>query len=78
MKIETKYDIGQEVWVMKDNHPQNFKVQGISIELFDGLYDSCMHVGIDVIKYDLGTRMSPLIYNECYLHPTKEELLKSL
>lgn len=78
MKIETKYDIGQEVWVMKDNRPRNFKVQGISVELVDGLYNGCMNFGIDVIKYDLGTRMSPLIYNECYLYPTKEELLKSL
>lgn len=78
MKIETKYNIGDEVWVMKDNRPKKFEVQGLSIELIDGLYDSCRHFGIDVIKYDLGTRMFPLIYGECVVFPSKEELLKSL
>jgi hypothetical protein len=78
MKIETKYDIGQEVWVMKDNSPQKFKVNGISVECLDGMYNSCRHLGLTAVNYDLGTRMSPLIYTECYLYPTKEELIKSL
>lgn len=78
MKIETKYDIGQEVWVMKDNRPQKFEVQGISVELIDGLYKSCRYFGIDVISYELGSRMSPLIYCECSVFRTKQELLDSL
>ena len=78
MKIETKYDIGQEVWVMKDNRPQKFKVNGISVEYQDGMYKSCIHSGIASVHYDLGQRMNPMIYGEIYLFPTKEELLKSL
>lgn len=78
MKIKTKYDIGQEVWVMKDNRPQKFKVNGISVECLDGMYNSCIHSGIEAVKYDLGERMNPMIYSEIYLFPTKEELLKSL
>lgn len=78
MKIETKYDIGDEVWVMKDNRPQEFEVNGISVECLDGMYNSCIHSGIESVKYDLGKRMNPMIYSEIYLFPTKEELLKSL
>ena len=78
MKIETKYDIGQEVWVMKDNRPKKLKVNGISVECLDGMYNSCIHFGIESVKYDLGERMRPMIYSEIYLYPTKEELLKSL
>ena len=29
MKIETKYDIGQEVWFMEDNHAQSGTVTGL-------------------------------------------------
>ena len=78
MKIETKYDIGQEVWVMKDNRPKKLKVNGISVEGLDGMYNSCIHSGIESVKYDLGERIRPMIYSEIYLYPTKEELLKSL
>lgn len=78
MKIETKYNIGDEVWVMKDNRPQKFEVQGISVELVDGLYKSCRHCGIDVISYELGSRMCPLVYMECSVYRTKQELLDSL
>ena len=78
MKIETKYDIGQEVWVMKDNRPQKFKVQGLSVEFADGMYDGCLQLGIDMISYELGSRMSPLLYSEINFFRTKQELLDSL
>ena len=79
MKIETKYDIGDEVWVMKDNRPQKFIVNGLNVECYSGLYRGTLHIiGSPITTYDIGSRMSPLVYNEIYLYPTKEELLKSL
>lgn len=41
MKIETNYDIGQEVWVMLDNKPQCMKIWGVNVNIqegFDGQY----------------------------------------
>lgn len=32
MEIKTKYNIGDEVWVMKDNRPQKFIVNGLELE----------------------------------------------
>ena len=78
MTIETKFNIGDEVWIMKDNRPRKFVVQGISVELVDGLYEGCRHLGLDVISYEFGSRMSPLIYSECSVFRTKQELLDSL
>lgn len=79
MRVKTKYNVGDGVWVMKDNRPQKFIVNGLKIECCSGLYSGTLHI-IDspVITYDIGSRMSPLVYNEIYLFPTKEELLKSL
>lgn len=79
MKIETKYEIGQEVWVMKDDRPQKFIVNGLNVKCSSGMYKGTFHiVDSPIVTYDLGSRMSPLVYNDIYLFPTKEELLKSL
>lgn len=67
MTIETKYNIGDEVWykVSKEIH-----------------YDRISNIRIDVdclgeihIDYEL---WNDLTKEECELFPTKEELLKSL
>ena len=62
MTIETKYDIGQEVWVMSMNRPHCAKITGIRIEKHGLFYN---------IEYLLSKR-------EEQIFPTKEELLKSL
>lgn len=62
MKIETKYDIGQEVWVMTMGKPYCAKITAIHIDKNGLLYN---------IKYLLAKK-------EEELFPTKEELLKSL
>ena len=62
MKIETKYDIGQEVWVMSMNKPHCTTIISIRIGKDELLYS---------LKYFL-------IKKEEEIFPTKEELLKSL
>ena len=62
MKIETKYDIGQEVWVMSMNRPYCAKITGIRIDIHGLFYN---------IEYILSKREEDIF-------PTKEELLKSL
>lgn len=64
MTIETKYNIGDEVWVMSySNHPYCDRIVSISIES-------------DLsIMYNFSSLFSR---EENELFPTKEELLKSL
>lgn len=69
MKIETKYDIGQEVWTL-DFYEQPNKGEILSISTFN-MYKK----GHDYVSYyiqNFGSRKE----NEIFL--TKEELLKSL
>lgn len=66
MKIETKYNIGDEVWIL-DFFRQPYKGKILSISTF--------HNAKDYIYYHIhrvGSR------KECEVFPTKEELLKSL
>lgn len=73
MKIETKYDIGQEVWFMNRNKCESSVVKGMNIACVNGNYLGYInHVSIDYSLEEFG------IYPECSLFPTKEELLKSL
>lgn len=70
MKIETKYDIGQEVWVIDHNKP----TKGIV-----GRIDTTHIVGLSQIIYYLNFGQNePVIRKERFLFPTKEELIKSL
>ena len=70
MKIETKYDIGQEVWIIYHNEP----TKGIV-----GRIDTT-HIGSfsHILYYLKFGQNEPVVRKECYLFPTKEELLKSL
>ncbi|MBO5855000.1 MAG: hypothetical protein J6Q61_09720 [Bacteroidales bacterium] len=70
MNIETKYNIGQEVWFVDDGHPTTAQV-----EAFDYAY------GIGVVYLvrllEAGT-LAFCVRAETELFHTKEELLKSL
>ena len=68
MTIETKYNIGDEVWAMCLNRPTTFTVRKIYVIKDD----------IDLkVQYLVGTCTSTHYYEQD-LFPTKEELLKSL
>ena len=70
MKIETKYDIGQEVWAYWIGQPQKCIIVSITSRVYK--------IG-KVLDYTVenpnGTQFDRL---ESDLYPTKEELLKSL
>lgn len=76
MTIETKYNVGDEVWFLKDNKATTMRIWDIDIRVrtaYDGekTYGSYTRI----FYYDFGC------YNEIEenkLFPTKEELLKSL
>lgn len=72
MKIETKYDIGQEVWVINNTQKAvNVQVQHIDVEFHSATpFDDDMLS----ITYEFGFGKR----REGFVFPTKEELLKSL
>ena len=71
MKIETKYNIGDEVWFMKENKPIKRVVDFIEIIAASVTSKSFIQYGL---------KMEGLIerVTESRLFLTKEELLKSL
>ena len=71
MIIETKYNIGDEVWVNWRTMPTKMVVKTIDIQ---------KHAHAEDIWYFVVTNdhLNCLDVNECELFPTKEELLKSL
>ena len=72
MKIETKYNIGDEVWGEWYMEIEKFKVKGISIIVEENKI-SILYDLVDTQDYTNEASMT-----EEYLFPTKEELLKSL
>lgn len=71
MTIETKYNIGDEVWVAVDGKPTQGKVRYI-----DAI---CSRLGSELryaIRYGVISYEAP--YYEAAVFPTKEELLKNL
>lgn len=70
MKIETNYDIDQEVWFKTLGINYNAKIIHISIEAFPD--------GEHIINYNLYNKGYSYERHEDELFPTKEELLKSL
>ncbi len=70
MKIETKYNIGDEVWVFLVGKPKKRKVGRIDTTTI-GSYQR-------IIYFINNECHKPTIFYEYQLFPTKEELLKSL
>jgi hypothetical protein len=77
MTIETKYNIGDEVWTIVENRAQCLRIEGLAVstsnETFD---DSGKLISYRIrINYYLG---DGVWVNDVDCCPTKEELLKSL
>ena len=77
MTIETKYNIGDEVWVILKNKAQKIRITGISTyaagTVMDGYY-CVMEAKCDVRYYFADGECC--YESDCF--PTKEELIKSL
>lgn len=77
MTIETKFNLNEEVWIMKDNKPYSFNIWDIQITT--GLIPTDYY-GTKItssIKYRGYGGSAPWFY-EHQLFSTKEELLASL
>lgn len=75
MTIETKYNIGDEVWFIKDNKVQSLKITQLNV-LMNLLPKTDGH-GCEIVQVvDYSDRKTVLAEYECF--STKEELLKSL
>lgn len=70
MTIETKYNIGDEVWFMNEGKPTSEKIVRIDIER----YECKQFIEYTVILCDV---ILTSFYEE-EVFPSKEELLKSL
>ena len=70
MKIETRYEIGQEVWFILGSKARQGKILEIIFNKFG-------HTLIGY-HYNVQIGVSHGSFNEPDLFPTKEELLKSL
>ena len=70
MTIETKYNIGDEVWFMNDGEPTSERIVRIDVER----YEQKQYVEYTVVLSDVILTS----FYEQELFPTKEELLKSL
>lgn len=71
MTIETKYNIGDEVWCANVfGEPFQLKIYGIAIEILGKRTFISYYVGLNEV--------SSTLKKEQLLFPTKEELLKSL
>lgn len=69
MTIETKYNIGDEVWVLSDNKPTRGKVRYITINHCKLGNEPFTRITYDVLSYQ-----SP--YGEGAVFKTREELIK--
>lgn len=72
MKIETKYNIGDEVWIIAQNTICNLKITNIMISYYPTF---------NSIKYGFGTTERTRIFDlveEEFVYPSKEELIASI
>lgn len=72
MTIETKYNIGDMLWVGDYKEPTQYKVVGIKFCKWDGMEEDLVYTMLNPKNNDYSNMV------EKYLYPTKEELLKSL
>ena len=80
MTIETKYNIGDEVWFMADNKVYKGIIYGFScVQACEYIKDGepcCVYTDLDYIVCIAQGHTSKMFGS--FLYPTKEELLKSL
>lgn len=66
MKIETKYNIGDEVWTIVENKVCKYPILSITVKMPNKAIEVMYYIGNCEWRY------------EYEVFPTKEELLKSL
>lgn len=72
MTIETKYNIGDEVWVaMSETKLRRCRIERVKIDVAEGVMNERYDIMADKWCF-------PITMPSAALFPTKEELLKSL
>ena len=77
MTIETKYNIGDEVWAIVENRAQCLRIEGVTINTLDEMFNESG----ELVSYRIGVKYylgDGEWAHEVDCFPTKEELLKSL
>lgn len=90
MDIKTKYNIGDYVWIMRDNKPEKIRITNIEIEvigktisgsggILSGESSICiLYVEIQYRQYSTCGDKDPVFrHRECNCFGTKKELLDS-
>lgn len=75
MKIETKYNIGDEVWIEFANSPTKGTIKSIDIS---ARVEYKNIISIQNVSYDIRVGNCIFTFYEHGIFSTKEELLKSL
>lgn len=70
MKVESKYNVGDEVWIIHNGKPAKYKVNEINIVI--------RQAPITILYHLIATKRAYTMSFEEFLFPTKDELLKSL
>lgn len=78
MEIKTKFIVGDKVWIMRDNKPENIRIDGVEIEVRGGiipgtggilsgeLYTKILYVEIQRNDYRCAGDKDPIYYHsEC-------------
>ncbi len=77
MTIETKYNIGDEVWVIAENEVQHLIIDGIRVDGCSLKVEDSVHPFFSRLTiYYYFDRAGYVAEHKCF--PTKEELIKSL
>lgn len=77
MVIETKYDIGDEVWVIVENRAQHLRIEGVAVSTLGETFDESGKLISYRIRINYYFGDGEWV-NDVDCFPTKEELLKSL
>jgi hypothetical protein len=77
MTIETKYNIGDEVWAIIEDRAQCLRIDGVAINTLDETFDKSGKL----VSYRLRIKYyfeDGIWVNDLDCFPTKEELINSL
>ena len=74
MAIETKYNIGDEVWLMYENRAVTAKVISMKVTVEELMFGTI----IENIYYRIKNQRFDREISEPHIYASKEELLKSL
>ena len=89
MEIKTKYNVGDKVWIMRNNKPEKIQISNIEVEVIGDVpvgtcslsgeyYTKIIYVEVQRSEYRSFGDKDPICkHNECNCFNTKKDLLYS-